>query len=532
MKNQFVRTNRLFLFSLKKDRLKILSWIFGSLTFIFIAIYAYVELYSDASERQLMAFAMSNPAMEAIFGPVIGGDNYTIGAMYSHTMTILTLCLFAIMSILLVVRNTRAEEEDGILELLRALPVGQLSHTSAALLLLLLSNVSLSLLTIGVIYPLGDISITLEGSILTGVIYGTIGLFFGVVALLMGQLTSNSRNAMIWSFGLLGIAYILRIIGDSNQSFLSWLSPLGLLYRTEPFVKNNWEPVISLLIATCLLLALALFLQQKRDVGAGLLAEKPGKRHATPSLKTTFGFAMRLLSTPLLIWLVGLVILGISYGSVIGDVEGMLKDNDLIKEMLSLQSGANLVDQFLTIIIGLLSIFVTIPATQTLLRLKTEENKGRMDELLAGNRTRRGILGTFLWIAFLTSIVMQTGQLLAIGVSAVVMNFDVSILSVFKAGIAYLPAIWLVLGLTVFLYGCFPKFTNMVWGYLGFAFIVLYFSGLFDMPEWLMGLSSFYHIPQISQEPYHWGTALVLSGIAAGFSILGFLGFKQRDING
>ena len=252
MKDQFAQTSRLFSFSLKRDWLKIFAWLYGLVSLVAIGIVAYVELYSDAGEREMMAMIMTNPAMEALLGPMIGFDNYTIGAMYSHTMTIIALCLFAIMSILLVVSNTKVDEEEGILELLRSFPIGRLSHTTVSLLLLILTNVLIGGVSAAILYVFGDQSISLEGALLTGAIYGMIGIFFGAVALLMGQFTTSSRNTMMISFGLLGVSYILRTIGDSGYEWLSWLSPLGLLYRTEPFVENNWWPLFLLGFVTIL----------------------------------------------------------------------------------------------------------------------------------------------------------------------------------------------------------------------------------------------------------------------------------------
>lgn len=532
MKDQFAQTGRLFTFSLKREWVKIIAWLVGLAAFVFIGIFAYVELYSDAGEREMMAMIMSNPAIEAIFGPVIGLGNYTIGAMYSHTMTILILCLFAIMSILLVVSNTKTEEEEGILELLRALPIGRLSHTTVGLLLLVVTNILISGVSVVVLYGVGDSSITLEGALLTGVMYGSIGLFFGAVALLMGQLSNSSRNTMIGSFALLGFVYILRIIGDTGYEILSWISPLGLLYRTEPFVENNWWPVILLTGATALIVILALTLQGKRDMGAGLIPEKSGTGQASAFLKTPFGFSMHLLKTPLIVWLVALVVIGITYGSVIGDVEGMLDGNEVIEQIIGSDSNGNMVDQFLGLIIGLMSILAAIPALQAFLRLKTEETSGRVDNILSGNFSRTKILMTFLFVSFLVSIIMQFAQLLAIGGTAVAMDFDVSISNILEAGMIYLPAIWISIGVGVFLYGWLPKLTSIIWGYLGFAFVVLYFADLIELPEWIMSLSAFYHIPQLPQESFSWGALLVMAGIAVVLSVLGVVGFKRRDIAG
>lgn len=527
----YTQTGRLFRFSLKKEWLKLTLWLIGCLSFVAIGVFAFIEVYGgDQAEREALAMAMSNPAMEALIGRVIGVDNYTIGAMYSNTMTIMTLCLFAVMSILLVVRNTRAEEEDGILEMLRALPTGRLTHSTSAVLLLVLTNlIGIALVSLMIILA-GEETMGLEGAMLTGVIYGTVGLLFGAITLLTAQLSSNARGAMMGAFSILGLSYILRIIGDSGQEIFSWISPLGLLYGTEPFVDNNWWPVFVVLGASFIILLFALFLGQHRDIDAGLLPDRSGKRHASSFLKTTMGFALRMLKTPLIAWAVAVFLLGVSYGSVIGDVESMIEGNEIIEQILVNDSTFSLVDQFISMIIGVLAIAAAIPAVQVLLRLKSEEKTKRTEILLTGERSRISILFIFVILSFLTSIVMQAVQMGSFAGAAVAMDFDIDFVETFVTGIAYLPAMWVIIGVGVLLYGWIPKLSSLVWGVLGFSFIVHYFAELFDMPEWLMSVSPYYHVPQMPMEEWNWPVFLILTAIAIGFSLIGFIGFRKRDI--
>ncbi|MCC5890149.1 MAG: ABC-2 transporter permease, partial [Alkalibacterium sp.] len=329
------QTGRLFRFTLKKEWLKILLWLIGAAFYVILGIFAFVEVYGDPSEREAMAIAMENPAMQALFGRLIGADDYTIGAMYSQTMSLIGYVIFSIMSILLVVRNTRSEEEDGILELIQALPTGRLAHTTSAIFILLLSNALLAVVSASVLLALGDSSITVEGAVLTGLSYAAIGLIFGAVTLVTAQLSNNARGAMMLAFGVLGISYMMRIVGDSGYELLSWLSPLGLIYGTEAFVSNNWFPIWIGLALSLALIVTALWLKNRRDMGAGLLPDRAGKKHASSFLKTLFGFTFKLLKTPLIVWAVAMLLLGVSYGSVIGDVEGMLEGNEVVAQIIA-----------------------------------------------------------------------------------------------------------------------------------------------------------------------------------------------------
>ncbi|WP_106193376.1 ABC transporter permease [Alkalibacterium olivapovliticus] len=530
MKSQ-AQTGHIFRFTLKKEWLKLLLWLTGCAFYVIMGVVAFVEVYGDPLERQSMAVAMQNPAMEALFGRAIGIDNYTIGAMYSHTMTILGFVLFAVMSILLVVRNTRSEEEDGILEMIQALPTGRLAHTTSAILLLLLTNGLLAIISTVLLIVLGDGSMGTEGAILTGIVYGMSGIVFGSVTLVTAQLSSNARGAMMMAFGVLGASYMLRIVGDSGIELLSWLSPLGLLYGSEPFVNNYWFPVWISIGLSLLLITIALWLKHQRDMGAGLLPDRAGKRHATALLKTPMGFVLKLVKTPLVVWAIAMLLLGVSYGSVIGDVEGLLEGNEVIEQIIAADPDLSMVDQFMAMILGVLAMAATIPSIQVLLRLRGEEKKNRLEKIIAGSHSRLVIFGSFIVVSVVVVVLFQLLQSFAFGGSAVFMDYDVLLREIIVAAMAYIPAILVMIGVASVLIGWLPKLTSLIWLYVGFAFVVLYFGGLFDMPDFINGLSPFYHVPEMPIEEWSWTVTTVLSLLSLVLMAVGYAGFRRRDID-
>ncbi|WP_080146649.1 ABC transporter permease [Marinilactibacillus piezotolerans] len=527
----FKQTGSLLFFSLKKEWLKFSLWVLGCLSFVLVGIIAFVSIYSGAADRQAMSAAMSNPAMQALFGKAIGLDNYTIGAMYSHTMTVMTLSLIGIHSILLVVRNTRQEEEEGMLELFRSLPTGKMAHSTAALSMLLISNILIAVFTILILLIFGDSSISLEGAILTGIIYGLNGLFFGITALLVAQFSANSRSASVTAFSILGIAYGLRIIGDTGLELFSLLSPLGLLYRTEPFVTNQWWPVLVIIPIMMVLGLTAFYLQSKRDMGGGLFPAGNGKRAASSFLKSLPGIIFRLLRMPLIIWIMAFVLLGIAYGSVIGDVETLIAGNAVIEQIIANDPSQSIVNQFISILLGVLSIAAAIPALQVMMKAYSEEKKGRISHLLVGNRSRTRVLLSYTAFSFLVSVFMQLLQTAAFGGAAMTSQPEgLAFKDVVLGGMAYIPALWVLIGAAVFLYGWFPQIISGVWGLLGFCFMILYFSNLFDLAEWVKGISPFYHVPEILRGEEGTLSLILLMMMSAVLTASGFIGFNRRDL--
>lgn len=126
-KHLFYNTKRHLLTLLSKDKLKIGLWI-GSITaFVVIVGFAYPALFPDAAELVGLVEAMKNPMMVAMFGPVFDEANYTIAVSLSNQMLMFSMIFSAIMSIFIVSRMTRGDEEDGILELIQSLPIGRLT---------------------------------------------------------------------------------------------------------------------------------------------------------------------------------------------------------------------------------------------------------------------------------------------------------------------------------------------------------------------------------------------------------------------
>ena len=116
--------------------------------------------------------------------------------------------------------------------------------------------------------------------------------------------------------------------------------------------------------------------------------------------------------------------------------------------------------------------------------------------------------------------------------ASAVMENAISFSIMFKAAIAYLPAIWLMIGVAVFLIGYFPQMTNLVWLYLGYSFIVVYLGGLLQFPEWLEKLSPFGHIPQLPVEEMNFVKVFIVTNIALVLMLIGFKGYTKRDIIG
>lgn len=532
MGNQlFSGTGSLSRFILRQDRIRIPVWIVGFVFITLLIAVAFTGLYGDAEERQAMAGTMENPAMTAMTGPGYGLADYTMGAMMAHQMLLMTAVVVGLMSILLVMRHTRTEEEDGRIEMVRSLPVGRLSNLASTLLVLFLVNAVLAAAIGFGLFALNIESMGLEGSLLYGAALGAAGMVFASLTAVFAQLSPNARSATGLSIAVLLAAYIVRAIGDVSNETISWLSPLGWILRAEVYVNNIWWPVLLTVAAAILLGAIALYLNSIRDLGAGFLAAKPGKVHASPLLQGPLGLAFRLQRTGLIAWAIGMYVLGASYGSVMGDMDSFFADVEIMKDLLVQTEGFTLVEQFLPTLMSVMGIICTIPVLLALLKVKGEEKTDRIEHVLGRAVSRNRLLGSYVLISLIASFIMLSLAGLGLGTVADAMmeeGFDVGM--AYGAALAYLPALWVMIGLAVVLFGWVPKYTGIIWLYLAVSFFIVYLGGLFQFPDWVTQLTPFGYVSGIPIEEFELGTAAVLTLIAAALLLLGFAGFNKRDI--
>jgi ABC-2 type transport system permease protein len=520
-------------FIIRRDRVRLLVWIFSLLFVTNVTASAFTDLYQSEQERQAISETMRNPAMTAMVGPGYGLDNYTAGPMMAHQMLLFTAIVVAIMSILLVTRHTRLDEEEGRIELIRSLPVGRLSSVSATVIVLFSLNILLAIL-IGIgLYSLKIESMDLEGSLLYGSALGATGIFFAAITALFAQLSENSRGTIGFSFTFLGVAYLVRAIGDVSNEVLSWLSPLGWILGTEVYVNNYWWPIFLTIGAALIIIAFAFYLNTIRDLGSGFLPSKPGKQHASRFLQSPFGLAFRLQRTGIIAWAIGMYLLGVSYGSVFGDLEAFFSNNEMMSQILTPVEGLSLTEQFLTMLMSVISMICTVPALMFMFKLKGEEKKDRIEQILARTVSRRKLIGSYFILSFLFGFVMLFLALLGLwSAASSVMEEPISFSLMFKAAMVYLPAIWVMIGLCVFLIGLIPKFTGIAWLYLGYSFFVVYLGGMLQFPEWMGRLSPYGHIPQLPVEEVNFLKVFTVFCIAVILIIIGFAGYKKRDITG
>ncbi|WP_370616984.1 ABC transporter permease [Mumia sp. Pv 4-285] len=525
--DSFTGTGTLVRLALRRTRFSLVWWVLGITALYYITAVSLAATYPDqASLDRLAASVQGNAALIAMAGPDYALD--TLGGQTAWQTSAFGAILAGLMSTFLVVRLTRAGEENGQDELIRADVVGRSATTAAALLVTTAINV---VLVVAVALVLIASGLPAVGSWALALALGCAGLVFMGFALVFCQVSSTTRGAWGMSGGVLALSYLLRAVGDVGDGTLSWLSPIGWGQQMRAYDDERWWPALLSLVVAAALVGLARVLYERRDFGAGLVAARPG-----PAARAWRGGAYELawrLQRPTVIgWLIGLAVGGLAYGSIGDDVGDLIGDGDLSDVMTGGETGGQaLIDGFYASAVLLLAIAAAAFGVASALRARAEEVSGRLEPLLATALPRPSYLGGHVLVALGASTL---GIALA-GFATGLMNGWVSgdfgeVWPLTWAGLSYAPAIWVMVGLAVALLGLVPRFASLAWLGIVYAAVVMFFGPLLDFPDWVDGISPFSHPALVPLEDLSWPPLLWLTAVAAVLLAAGFVGFRRRDI--
>lgn len=525
-------TGTLLRFILRRDRVRIPVWV-GALALGSIATAnSFTQLYATPAARAASAETMKTPAGLAMTGPGAYLDDYNFGAMMSHQMLGFMGIMVGLMSVLLLVRHTRAEEEAGRAELVRAGVVGRHAHLVSALIAVTLANLAVALVLAVGLGGLGYDGITWSGSVLYGAAHLTMGLVFAGVAAVTVQISQHSRGASGTALAVVGLAYMLRAAGDSADSAASWLSPIGWAQATYAYVEDRWWPLLIAAVVAGALVAVALRLSTRRDVGLGLRSSRPGAASASATLTRPLGFALRLHRGMLIGFTAGLFVFGVMYGSIFDQVEKMLETFPAeMRDAIAGIGGSTMLESFASMILMILAIISSIYVVIAVSRLRSEENAGRAEPLLATTLSRVQWTAGHLAVALIGGAVVMLTAGLGLGLAGAATTGDASLLpTLLVASLAYVPALWVTAGVATVLFGWLPRATLLAWAVVVYAFVVGYLGQILRFPGWMNNLSPFRHVPRLPAAEFTATPLVILTVLAAVLIAIGVAGFRQRDL--
>ncbi|MGW6646069.1 ABC transporter permease [Streptomyces iakyrus] len=518
---QLAGTGTLLRFALRRDRLMIPVWVAVDALMVLSMPGTLEGLYGTPAERaELIRQMETNSSLRAMVGPVFGDS---LGALTAWRVGIYAGALAAVMSLLVVVRHTRDEEESGRQELVASGTVGRRASLTAALLAAAVANAVLALLVTAGLAGQGA-----AGALALGLGIAGVGMVFATMAAIVAQLTESARLARGLTAAVLGAAFVLRAAGDSGTdggaSALTWLSPLGWLENLRPYAAERWWVLALLAGAVVLQGALAYALAGRRDLGMSFLPTRPGP--ASGRLGTAGALAWRLQRGGVLGWSIGFFLAGVVYGGMTEGAADLVGDNANARRIIERMGGqSGLTDAFLASMIGMLGLVAALWIVASVLRLHGEETSGRAEPVLANAVGRLRWAAGHLVIAFggAAWIMLLAGLGFAVG-------YGRQTGPVLSACLVQLPAVWVVGGVAVLLHGVLPRAAVAAWGVAGAVLLIGWVGPALDVPRAVLDVSPFGHLPKLPGGSMEWGPVAVLTGLAVLLVAAGLAGLRRRDM--
>jgi ABC-2 type transport system permease protein len=512
---------------LRRDRWMYVSWGLGVAVFYWSQAVSVEGLYTTQAEFDQAAASMAaNSAFVAMAGPARALN--TLGGQVAWQATAFGAILAGLMSMFLVGRHTRAEEESSRDEILRAAPVDRHASLTAAILDALLANAVLGAL---VTLSLVVVPLRLADSLALGVGLTLAGWCFTGASAMAAQVTSSTRGMYGIVGALIAASYAVRAVGDVGNPALSWLSPLGWYQAMHAFSGLRWWPALLLLGLAAASTAAAYRLFAVRDFGSGLWAGRPGAGRADDTIASPFGLAWRLQRASLVGWAAGTGLYGIAFGSIGNDVGTLLGTSRTGHEVF-VQGTGDVVDGFYAVALVTLALMASGFALASALRPHGEEDAGRVEPLLGTGLSRvRWALG-HVAVTVLGSLSVLASGGLGLGLGFWLVTHDPGRVGPFVAGAVGFVAPMLVLsGVARLLWGLAPRWCHLAWLGLVLGVGVLFFGPVLRLPGWLQDLSPFHHMALVPAEPFRWSSFAALLGVAAALSAAGVLAFAHRDLD-
>ncbi len=515
---------RLARFALRRSRVLVLAWtaVLGVMCYASAA--ATDSLYPSVADRVTAAESINaSSALVALYGPIL--DVTSLGEVAMTKTTVTYGVLVMALCIALVRRHTRVEEESGRAELLGALAI----EPAAPLLGAVLAG-AIAAALVAATAALADIAggLPVAGSLWFAGSWLGLGLVGTGIAALAAQVSASARMCGAVAAGAVAVLFLLRALGDTTVSWLSWLSPLGWSTQLRAWSDpRGWVLLLDLAVAVGLVGA-AVVVRARRDLGSGLVADRPGPATGSPRLGDAVALNLRVHTTQLVIWTVASAVLGALMAAIVPGAESMLDSAGARDMMQRLGGVGGLQETLVAALVSVIAIVVSCFAVTVVTHGGVEEHDGRTEEVLA---TATGRSTTFLAVAVVALggvawLLLVTGLGMAIGAVGTAVSFG----GVLSASLVQIPAVWVVAALALLGLAMGSRWALAGWVVLVAFFLVGPLAELLQLPGWVADLSPYSHVSKVPAESLAVGPEATLTLIAALVVATAWWRYRTRDI--
>ena len=445
--------------------------------------------------------------------------NALLGAIAANTIEAATVwririasaIIISIFSIVLVVNNTRKDEEQGRLELLRSGAVGVKAPLCAVIIKVYGANFAGGLMMAAGFCLAGFPS---AGSFAAGAAIALCGCCFAAITSVYAQILPNARAARGAALGTVAFFMVWQVAANiTGYELLQLFTPLGWCACSRAYAGENMWLFLFAAFVIALLTVTAFVLSERRDLGSSYIREKSGRAAARQSFKTAFALALRVQRGMLFIWVAAYALMGFVIASLKPSIDDMLGGTSFLPELSAKVGGPG--RAFLAILSYILTQVLTAYAIMAVLRIRAEEALNRAEIVLSGAVSRVRYAAGHISIAFA-------------GSAAAIVVFGIAT-GELASCIARLPAVLAVASVTVFVYGISPRAAAPAgWGLFGALLIIEFLWEMRFIGNNIFRISPFSWVyPGVTVTVVSITVMLIISAALTG---IGLLKFSRRDI--
>ena len=491
---------------------------------------AYVKAYPSEHSRQILAATFgTSRALDALYGVARQLD--TPGGFIAWRYGTAVYVVAALWVLLAVTRLLRGEEEQGRADPLLAGPVSR-----ARLLTAQLAAIGVGVALLAVSTTLGCLAARLPvgGSVLLGVACGGVAATFGGLAAVSSQLFDSRRRAAGVVGALLGLAFILRAIGDgsSDARWLVWVSPIGWAEKTGAFVDNRTAPLLPLVLLPIVLVGFAFWLQERRDTGDSIVRASTRETRMRP-VRSALALDWRLARGALLAWVGGVVFYGVLLGYLAGDIANFARQDKSVNDLFARLGGASVitVDGFLGLTFSIVGVVLAVYAGSQISAGRTLESDGRVEPVVAAGVSRARWLSTRAGVGVGSTLALAVCAGASAWAGAQLSGVGAHLVSAVGGALNVVPVALVFGGLTVLAFGVAPRFTAATaFGAVTVAYLIQFIGAVAKAPGWFLDLSPFQHVAAVPFRDVNVTSTLIMLAVALALFAVGTLAFRRRDL--
>ncbi|WP_300679521.1 hypothetical protein [Nocardioides sp.] len=507
--------------NLRRDRIIAAVWLVLMAAMAAASAYATPSLISSPADQRRLALELNaQPALRALYGPILDPD--ALGEVAMSKMTVLYALIAAILFVVVLRRHTRVEEESGRAELLAATVIGRNAPLAGAV----LECLGLAVVLGAVVFAASALGgLPVAGSLWFGLSWvGTAAVATGVAAVAC-QLSASARTCAAIAAAVLGAFYVVRALGDGLQAtWLSWCSPLGWNTQLRAWSDPRIWVLALYAVTSALLLVVAAVLRGARDLGEGLVAARPGRTSAPAWLGSALGLVVRVHRTGALLWAVALFGGGIAFGAMSPGLDSLVASMGGGQELIDRLGGA-----MIAAVLSVLAMAVTFFGVSIVAAAGADEAGGHAELVLATGVSRRAWFGAVVGFALIGSAVLVLLGGLGLMIGDALAGGARPWTALVAAG-AWVGAVVAVQAVVILAWSHRAAWSVLGWGVVALCLLDTLLGELLRFPTWLVKVSPYSVVPQYPVEAWRWSPVLGLWVGAALVGLLAWFRFRERDI--